>query len=547
MRGISAFWIVLAAVLAGSGCGSSGGGSNSPPSVPVVANHTEVADGPAWDFEFFWNASTDAEGFTPVSYYAELYRTNASGVPTFPFDFPNAGTLYASSGWTTALSWAVQDAPNVEEYVLRVKARDLFGAESDWGVYEEDSLGSCPFLFSWDGAKYAFESDVIPSGRLATRGRVGYLRPYPIDYYVMMTQPAPKNGAYELRLTGERDEVEYVDEVQLLALYCPETSALVAERAPLGVAIFPGSERIHTVRLPLTPPLSALHVNTGQDVTAVVSATDDDYVTLNDDPNVGYDYQTLELNLGDLRGAPQIKLVLDGQSVFPTTPEGSARAALFGKRTRIEVPAAGGIWTEVARDVVEMPNLTGFRRVIVMDLTDAFPADDFRVRLTWLFKTHVGAILVDTSADVPFRAVPLPLLSAALRNRGFSGRTAGERYELVYDQVAARSPAYFPGAYTKYGDVHELLTTGDDRFAIFFGGDEIALRFEPAPPPAPGERLGFALMTNGYYKDRRIDLAATVEPLPFAAMTNYPYGPGEQYPSDAIHDDYRALWNTRTK
>jgi hypothetical protein len=546
MRGSSAFSIVLVMGLSGAGCGPSGGGNNSPPSVPVVSNHTEVADGPAWDFEFFWNASTDPEGFA-VQYYAELYKTNASGFPTFPFDFQNAGTLYATSGWISALHWAVDDAPGLEEYVLRVKARDAFGAESDWGVYEEDSLGSCPFLFSWDGAKYAFESDVIPSGRLATRGRLGYIRPYPVDYYVMTTTPAPRNGAYELRLTGERDEVEYVDEVRLLALYHPETTALVAERPPLGVATFPGIERIHTVRLPLTPPVSALHVNTGRDVTSVVSAMDDEYVTLNDDPNVGYEYQTLEVDLGDLRGAPQIKLVLDGQSVFPTSPEGSARAGLFGKRTRVEVPAPDGTWTEVARDVVEMPNLTGFRRVIVMDLTRAFPAEDFRVRLTWLFKTHVGAILVDTSADEPIRAVPLPLQAAHLHARGYSGRTAGERYELVYDQVAVRDGAFFPGAYTKYGDVRELLTAGDDRFAVFFGGDEIALRFEPAPPPAPGERLGFAVMTNGYYKDRRIDLPATVEPLPFAAMTNYPYGPGEEYPSDALHDEYRALWNTRTR
>jgi hypothetical protein len=288
-------------------------------------------------------------------------------------------------------------------------------------------------------------------------------------------------------------------------------------------------------------------VNTGQDVTSVVAAMDEEYLTLNEDANEGYEYQTLELDLGDLRGVPQIKLILDGQSVFPTTPEGAARAGLFGPRTRLEAPAADGTWAEIPRSVVEMPNLTGFRRVIVMDLTNAFPAEDFRVRLTWLFKTYVGAILLDTSADEPIRAVPLPLQSADLHHRGYSGRTSGERYELVYDQVATRDAEFFPGAYTKYGDVHELLTASDDRFTIFFGGDEITLRFALAEPPGPGERLGFAFMTNGYYKDRRIDLPATVEPLPFGAMSNYPYGPGEGFPSDPLHEEYRAVWNTRVK
>jgi hypothetical protein len=547
MRKTSALGVALASVLLVAACGS-GGSDNDPPTVPAVTNHTQMynAVALAWDFEFFWDDSFDPEGNTPIEYYAELYKDDDGIIPSFPYDFENDATLHASSGWTTAVSWAIQ-APSPGLYAFRVKARDVFGNQSGWGVYEEDFIGSCPFLFSWDGAKYAFESDVTPSGRLATRGRLGYIRPYPIDYYVMTTTPAVKDGAYELRLTGERDEVEYIDEVQLLALYFPENSGVVGERPPLGVATYPGIERIHTVRLPLTPPVSALHVNTGKDVTPIVSVSDDNYVTLNEDANIGYDYQTIELNLGDLRGAPQIKLVLDGQSVFPTSPEGVARLNLFGKRTKIEVPAADGTWTEVAREIVEMPNLTGFKRVIVMDMTGAFPAEDFRVRLTWLFKTYVGSIHVDTSADAPIRAVPLPLLSADLHYRGYSGRTPGERYQLVYDPAAPRTPAYFPGAYTKFGDVRELLTTSDDRFAIYFGGDEIALRFEPAQPPAPGERLGFAFMTNGFYKDRRVDVPATVEPLPFSAMTNYPYGPGEQYPSDPLHDDYRAQWNTRIK
>ena len=36
-----------------------------------------------------------------------------------------------------------------------------------------------------------------------------------------------------------------------------------------------------------------------------------------------------------------------------------------------------------------------------------------------------------------------------------------------------------------------------------------------------------------------------VEPLPFRAMSNYPYGPGEKYPDTPAHRDYLKRYNTR--
>jgi hypothetical protein len=43
------------------------------------------------------------------------------------------------------------------------------------------------------------------------------------------------------------------------------------------------------------------------------------------------------------------------------------------------------------------------------------------------------------------------------------------------------------------------------------------------------------------------DLAArgTVGPLPFHAMTRYPYGSDESYPSDAVHRRYLETYDTR--
>jgi hypothetical protein len=53
----------------------------------------------------------------------------------------------------------------------------------------------------------------------------------------------------------------------------------------------------------------------------------------------------------------------------------------------------------------------------------------------------------------------------------------------------------------------------------------------------------FVLRTWGYCKDCApfTDTGDTIEPLPFRAMPNYPYGPELKYP----HPDYQKQFNTR--
>ena len=42
------------------------------------------------------------------------------------------------------------------------------------------------------------------------------------------------------------------------------------------------------------------------------------------------------------------------------------------------------------------------------------------------------------------------------------------------------------GAYTRFGDVGELLREADDCYVVFGAGEEVALTFDAPPPPAPG-------------------------------------------------------------
>jgi len=94
-----------------------------------------------------------------------------------------------------------------------------------------------------------------------------------------------------------------------------------------------------------------------------------------------------------------------------------------------------------------------------------------------------------------------------------------------------------------------LLGEPDDRFAIFSAGDTIDLRFDASaiPPPAPGMSRTWLLYLDGWAKDGDPNTVTsqTVEPLPFHAMSGYPYGPDEHYPDDEVHALYQREWNTR--
>ena len=105
------------------------------------------------------------------------------------------------------------------------------------------------------------------------------------------------------------------------------------------------------------------------------------------------------------------------------------------------------------------------------------------------------------------------------------------------------------GSYTRYGDVLPLLDAPDDMYAIFGPGDEITIQWDATRLPAlpTGWRRDFLLYTDSWLKDADMNTAGrgTVGPLPFHAMTRYPYGTDEAYPSDSTHRRYLETYDTR--
>jgi hypothetical protein len=176
--------------------------------------------------------------------------------------------------------------------------------------------------------------------------------------------------------------------------------------------------------------------------------------------------------------------------------------------------------------------------------------------LDWKRITTKIAFVVDPSGSAPEGATtkPLPLLAADLHYRGFSRMyRKGGRYGphwFDYGEVS-KAPKWrdLEGDYTRYGDVLPLLLEADDKYIIMNAGDEVTVEFDATRLAGlpPGWKRDFLIYSDGWIKDGDLNTAygKTVAPLPFHAMTSYPYGPEQAYPSDEEHQLYLKTYNTR--
>jgi len=455
------------------------------------------------------------------------------------------------SAWQSSTTWTLQLYTGA--YSVAVRARDVVhpAALSAWSAADTFVVdnadppvyGSCPFVFVWDGTKLSFEADISTTGKLAEKTSTGYSRPDPRDRYVLTTEPELKNGAVELRLVEERFEIDYSDEMTLFAMDLPEGVDVYAEKGVRGGRGAVPPAGLHTVTDLQTPP--TIRTDTGEDVTASLSAVDGGWIVLNDDRE-DFEYKTLEFDLGpDVVNAPQVKVVMHAQTDRPVTPEGVALQRTFGATTILEVEGTDGTWRRVPAAEATLPNAMEFPRSYVFEIGRAMHDTTGKVRFTFLFKTYIDMFGVDTSADLPIAVTEMPLESAQLSYHGIDERFEdGPTAEFTYGDPVDTF-LFPPGNYTRYGDVAPLLTAADDKFVVWGPGDEMALRFTATEPASADTHREYVLFSETYYKSVKSDTPMTVDPLPFAAMSNFPYPASEHYPDDAEHDEYLAQWNTR--
>ena len=414
--------------------------------------------------------------------------------------------------------------------------------------------GSCPMIWTWNGSRFSFLTDVLGIAPLGASSGDGSYFPVDHDEYVQLPAEAlaEKDGALEIRMTEELSEVSYIDQLQLYALdHRRDEEVFVNEKWKSPP--FP-EFRFYSARRRIYP--TRAQDDAHRDVLPSLLKIDHRYPDnfLRSESGVA-ELHSLTLDFGTAAKDNQAVLVLNGWvdwadgSTFLSAAQQSKTGLV---PPYLQVKDSTGTWRTVVEDM-GMPD--GKPKTITVDLTGKFLTDNREVRIVTNICVYWDEIFLSESSAAPkIRQTPVPIMSAELQFRGFSRvRIDPSRKQPEEFSYTPSTPLSFwnptPGLYTRYGDVRELLADVDDRFVIMGSGDEIRLRLNARdlPPIPDGWTREWLLKVDGWAKDRDANTAfsQSVAPLPFHAMSSYPYPPAEHYPTDDAHRKYLRQYNTR--
>jgi len=421
---------------------------------------------------------------------------------------------------------------------------------------------SCPSLFYWNGTAYVYVTEVSNAGWLGyidyinQDGEIIYGGGNPWDTIKLdATQVTPRSSPdgdyYDVYLRQKWDEIFYLDAAYMVVVDHPSTVDVYSTMVNYVNRAFPSE--IYTVsKDSLMPPVSATNEK-GENVLPQIAEMDGVFTSgsngLASPSWDAMDLNQLTLDLGDLSGAEAIKLVIKGMidwgmpEYYYTWINGFKEASAQGlvpNGTQIypapfmEVMDANGNWIRVPENR-QMPTPSDYvPRSFAVDLTGLFPTDvnDYKIRITNFFNVTFDYIGIDTSPQADINV---------------------QRINGVADfQQAFASPSSSSGNFTKYGDMTQIVSDGDDMFVIGRQGDQVSLRFSTAglAPLEDGLERDYFLFVACWFKDPPgnwgYGFDFTVDPLPFSSMTGFPYPASESYPLDEAHSSYLREYNTRT-
>jgi hypothetical protein len=408
---------------------------------------------------------------------------------------------------------------------------------------------SCPILFAWNGRRFGFVTDFLGAGSVGELQPDRTCRPPRPEESVKIEadQLVPREGRYVLKIAEPMDEVTYLDRLQLIVLDHPaDVRVYPDERFTDGP---PPSQDLLALRGEVFPVRARDH--RGRDVTAALRHRDRDTVSdFGRRAWIGFaEDHWVELDFGDrlAKYGPHDRLVLclAGWTDYPY-PESIWAAHQAGVQVQapvLERLGPDGHW----QTVCEAGFPAGLPRVMTLDVTGKLTGPSCVVRLRTNMQVFWDQAFVAPCTGT-FRATPLEVDTARLSVRGCMQEFSPDgRQPTVYDydRLDAVPVSRLAGRLTRLGDVTELLRGLDDQFVIFGPGDDLDVRFDARglPELPAGWTRSFVLRTWGYCKDCAPFTAtgATIEPLPFRAMGNYPYGADRKYP----HPEYDRRYNTR--
>lgn len=411
-----------------------------------------------------------------------------------------------------------------------------------------DLMGSCPYLYAWNGQRHVFLGDVMGQAPIGIPVAPGVLvNADPTEPFLISGDDlAVEDGRIRMVLKEEFREITYVDALQLEAL-----------DRPLGLGVHvcadgrckapPFPERPLYASAGVRPPRAALDT-AGRDVTALLSAVDGQAVGGVATPGTPGVVAThsLTLDLGPIAPTDRPVLYLDGWVFWGGA---NTNAALFQDPERpplwpqVEVPDGRGGWRVAVPDMGIPAGTT--TRGIPVPLTGLLNPADPRVRISTNLQAYWDRALVGLDGGDALGMLhlrPVPIASAVLGFRGLSTRlrNGGDgRGPADWDYERLTAPldvrwGQVAGGHTAYGDVRAALLAADDDLVTLDAGDELSLSFDVSglPPPAPMMRRDWLLTTSGWDKDTNMHTAGneSVGPLPFQGMPGHPYASGDRPP-----------------
>ncbi len=441
-------------------------------------------------------------------------------------------------------------------------AQNRFFPGTDQDLLELQSLkGSCAFLYTWDGEQYVFSKDMMwrsalgmPLGIMGAN--TAYAPADPSKEYLKIPGEEMKmqDGKYIMQITEELWETAYFDNLELVVLDHPLADQVFVDEK-FTLPPYTNAYELYAVQRKYAP-VSAVD-GAGTNLLPQILKKDDVYIS--------------NFQLGTYQGiAAMHDLILDPGAALPSGdlllylngwlfPSDASINYALGQGDGVDVLSPQlqvldkrGDWVTV------IPNLgfpMGKAKTMIVDLTGKFMTKDRRIRIRTNMEIYWDEIFFAPKAiPVEVSATTLKPVSADLHYRGFS---------MLYRKGGQYGPHWFDygtvstgqkwrdliGNYTRFGEVAPLLSTVDDQLVIMNSGDEMTVTFDATslPPLKAGWTRDFLIYSEGWIKDGDFNTAhgKTVEPLPFQAMTRYPYSSDESFPTDAIHQAYLQKYNTR--
>ncbi|MFZ7137948.1 MAG: CARDB domain-containing protein [archaeon] len=397
---------------------------------------------------------------------------------------------------------------------------------------------SCPSLYVWNGEEYWYTAEISDgTGYLGIfdyfreDGSLSFLYSVPWDYTKLnSSRIAPRNGYYDMTITQKWDEIGYIDSATLVYVDHPEDTDVFSTKATY---LYDLDEQgtIYTVNDNPSAPISCVN-STGHDMLELVSKRDGITTKGNE-----FTWDTLELDLGDLSDAQQIKLLVAGTIIYSTGEQQGEWAEQFYNQPGeqpfpppyMEVKDAQGNWIAVP-DNRQLPLLDVTPDCFAVNLTGLFQHGDYKLRIHTFFNTEFDYIAVDTTTQKDITIQEIPVSFANLTQ-------------------AFTTNSNSTGNFTRYGEVTELLQNPDNKYAIIRQGDQIALQYlaDDLPPVPEGMERDYFLFASVWFKvDGLFYVDFTVDPLPFHEMSCFPYDMElESYPYDLEHQNYLKEYNTR--